>query len=412
MSNKFFDVVPPQKEVEKTKSFSQEPERKNEKKGRKRSLKGVFLVIILILLMTGTALFFLRSAEVTIYPQITDLNLQEEVVVDSSKEKADFVAKVIPGEEIQAQKSSSKEFSATGRVSREQKAAGVIRVYNAYSTSPQVLVASTRFVSADGMLFRSVKREVISGGRYEGGEFVPGHTDIEVRAAEAGESYNIEPTTFSIPGFAGTPRYTDFYGRSFQPMEGGYVGEAAQVVQEDLEKAKEEVLLQARKESGDSLRESLSEDFEILEGSIKQEVLSENASAEAGDATETFSYETEVRTTGLAVRKSDLQEFVSNLVNMSVPEKKKVKEGSSQFNYSLIEEDGEQVTLKIEVQAEAYYDVDLVAVRKFLSGQSLQEAKIVLDDQPGIERAELELNPFWRRKFPDNPEEINAEIRL
>ncbi len=414
MSNKFFDVIPPERGIKKEeKEISQEEKPKKKlKKPFGNKVKGIVIVVALLLLLLGASMFFFQSPEVKIYPRITDLKLEEEAIIDSSTEKADFVAKVIPGEIVEVQQSAAKEFSVTGTTSEEKRATGVLRVYNAYSTSPQILVASTRFVSADGKLFRSVHRETVPGGHYEGGEFVPGYVDIEVKATEPGEEYNIKPTTFSIPGFAGTERYTAFYGRSFQPMEGGHVGEMGQVTQEDLGRAREEVLNQAKSESRDSLERRVSEDYEIVAETITQEVLSENASAEAEEATETFDYQVEIKTTGLSFKKSHLEEFANNLINLSLPEKRKIKEGSREFDYSFLEAGMETANLKVLVEAKAYYDLDLTAIREFSVGQTEQEVRIMLESQPGIEKTELDLGAFWNRRFPKKPEEITVEICL
>ncbi|MEK6555804.1 MAG: hypothetical protein AABZ31_11215, partial [Bdellovibrionota bacterium] len=40
--------------------------------------------------------------------------------------------------------------SSSGKTIQEARAKGVIQVYNAYSTEDQVLIANTRFISADG----------------------------------------------------------------------------------------------------------------------------------------------------------------------------------------------------------------------------------------------------------------------
>ncbi len=413
MSNKFFDIIPPGEEIEtaeeKQVSYKDQPEKK-EKKSSGRKIKRVVIGIGFLLLLAGAGMFFFRSAEVRIYPQVTNLELEENITIVPSKEQTDFVAKSIPGEIVEVEQSMAKDFSATGKTSEEKRARGTIRVYNAYSTSPQILVASTRFVSADGKLFRSVQRETISGGRYEEGEFVPGYADIEVKAAEPGEEYNIEATTFSIPGFSGTDRYTDFYGKSFQAMEGGYIGEMSQVTQEDLARAREQAIDQAKRESRDLLGERVSQEFDIAEETIVQEILSEAASAQAGDVAETFNYQVEVKTTGLSFKKSYLQDFADNLLNLSLPEKKKIKEGTREFSYSVIEAKDSGADLKIKVQAKAYYDLDLTALKGFLAGQSRQEAEIMLNNQPGIERAEIDLGGFWNRKFPKKPEEIKIEL--
>jgi len=99
--------------------------------------------------------------------------------------------------------------------SYEYKATGIITIYNTYSSSPQTLVKTTRFVSEGGKLFRTTKTIVVPGADASSGKIVPGSTTVEVIASEPGNEYNIGPSTFSIPGFKGTPKYLAFYGESF-----------------------------------------------------------------------------------------------------------------------------------------------------------------------------------------------------
>lgn len=116
-------------------------------------------------------------------------------------------------------------------VSREkknfnEKAKGIIIVYNNYSAASQILAQSTRFVTGDNLIFRSTNRVVIPGK--EGTK--PGSGEVAVIADGSGEKYNVGLTDFTIPGFAGTPKFDKFYGRSKQPgIQGGAIGSGSVV---------------------------------------------------------------------------------------------------------------------------------------------------------------------------------------
>ena len=75
----------------------------------------------------------------------------------------------------------------------------------------------------------------------EEGEIVPSSIDVEVVADEPGKEYNIGPTTFSIPGFKGSPKYEGFYGKSTKPMTGGLIHQGKVVSEEDVARAETEL---------------------------------------------------------------------------------------------------------------------------------------------------------------------------
>ena len=234
-SKKFFDIRPP-KRIQKLKFEDIPPKRKAFPFPKTFPLAKTFpfpkKILALVLSLFCVSVIFLHlgaRAEIEIWPKAESFSAQSDLLVDEKISKADFSKEMIPGFSFSKEKTISQEFSATGILGKEGRASGQIRVYNNYHL-PQTLVATTRFISADGKLFRSKEAVNIPAGQY---------LNVEVEAAELGPEYNIKPSTFSIPGLLGSPRYTAVYGKSFSSMEGGYVGEASQVTKNDLEKAKD-----------------------------------------------------------------------------------------------------------------------------------------------------------------------------
>jgi len=101
------------------------------------------------------------------------------------------------------------------------KASGIITVFNEYSSSPQLLVASTRFLSSDGKIFRTIKDISVPGSEIINDEIIPDSINITVMADYPGIEYNISPSDFTIPGFKGSPKYVGLYGKSNTAMNGG-----------------------------------------------------------------------------------------------------------------------------------------------------------------------------------------------
>ena len=101
------------------------------------------------------------------------------------------------------------------------RAHGIITVYNQYSPEPQLIIASTRFESPDGKMFRTQEKIMVPGAQSNDVRTIPGTIDVEVMTDYHGAEYNIGPSNFAIPGFEGTDKYKLFYGLSNAAMTGG-----------------------------------------------------------------------------------------------------------------------------------------------------------------------------------------------
>lgn len=445
MPKKFFDIIPPKKkepsleepsieeelkleikfpskdlEIEEKnilttdleKITSEEKEQKKRLKPKRIFLKSIIFILFCLFIVGVSGYFMFSKTEVEIWPKTDILTLKETITIDTNAAQSDFSAKIIPGKVFKDQKSASQEFSATGKTSKEVKAKGVIKIYNTYSDSPQTLIANTRFVSSDGKLFKSTKKEVVPGGTYEGGKLVPGSIDIEVQAAEAGEDYNIGPATFAIPGLAGTPKYTAFYGKSFKPMAGGFKDEVSQVTSEDLENAKNILVNKLREESKNFLSNTIPKDFVLLDETISQEIIKEGSSVRVGSETESFNFQLEIKSEGLAFKKSDMDSFVKNIIGLNVPKDKKFQEESLQVNFSTKNKEAGKIIMHLEIKMKIYPDFDLTEIKKALAGKSFQEIKVFLDDNSLITKTEVKSSPFWRRKIPQNIDQLEIILNL
>lgn len=396
MPEKIYDIIPPKKEsvIEKTLPL---------KKKRSRFFaKSLTFCLVFLVLLGIFGFFFFAKTEIRIWPKGKTLNLEEEIEINTEIESPDFEKAIFPGRFFENETTSSREFSSTGKFLKEEKARGVITVYNEYSTSSRALIPS-RFVSADGRLFWSTKKITIPGARYEKGKLVPGEKEVEVVAAEPGPDYNIEPTTFALPALAGSPLYTTVYAKSFSPMTGGFIGEVAQVSQEDLDKAKDILIEEAKEKSRKFLPEILPPGFILIEETISQEVVEAQASQEAGVEAERFHYQVKVKSKGLGLRKLDIENFAKKIINQNIKEGQKLHEESLEI-YCYPE--------SLKIKAQAYFDINKEELKKALLGKNFSEAELFLENLQEVEKIEIKSRPFLRKKIPENPERVEVEIIL
>ncbi|MBU0546609.1 MAG: hypothetical protein ABH876_02235 [Patescibacteria group bacterium] len=434
MAKKIFDILPPQ-EVEKAEVIKKTKEIKKEEAPlplvvneeeidsegndydllEKISFKpGPILLVLALISLSVFGYFYLAKALIIIYP-ITELSsLETDMIIDQGINSTS--ASAIPGRIYTSEKTISKEFSSSGTALKESKAEGIIRIYNAYSTSPQSLVVNTRFISTEGKLFRIKKGVTVPGGHYEGQELIPGFIDVEVGADQSGEEFNIKSSTFSIPGFAGTPRYTYFYGKSFQAMTGGFKKEVNQVTQKDLDNAQTALEQQVIAECLAGLKGEIASetDLVLLDKAVQTKIVNTSFSATVNKETERFTVTSNAKSTALVFNSRDEKIFVINFASSQAPDGKKLNQNSLDIERSLnkIDLESGKIIFSLNIDVEFYSDIDLSVLGQALKGKSLDEAKICLENYPQIDKSSISLWPFWVKKVPQKEEKVKIELQL
>jgi len=205
----FDDIIPPsrRKEAEEqAKSLSREPS------PHPRFSYITLGVAALVIVASIGALFYFSNAEVDVTPNSVSAAVQSPFTATKS-------AGALPFEIITAQKTATQSVAGNGTKTVTSFASGNITIYNTQSKA-QRLIANTRFATTAGLIFRIHSAVTIPGGSSS----KPGSTTVKVYADQAGSSYNVGPTSFTIPGFAGTPQASEVYARSTTAMAGGASG--------------------------------------------------------------------------------------------------------------------------------------------------------------------------------------------
>lgn len=420
-NTKILDIIPPgtKEKGEKSNAFFTEEDKKARTSGgrnlRKKAAKIFFLALLSLFIGAGTYGYFaFQGAEVVIRPKIQEMSFKEKLNVDIKNTIPDISSNTIPGKVLEDFQKVSVDFPATGKTQKSTKAEGIIRVYNAYSTTSQALVATTRFVSADGKLFRSKEAVTVPGGQYEKGKIVPGFADVKVQADKAGSDYNIEPSTFSIPGFAGTPRYTSFYGKSTEPMKGGSLGEAKEATKENIEKAEELLREKLSETVKDSLKGQDAAGIIIIEEASKKDFKNIIFSAKAGDIVDSFKAEGEIYFKALTFRKSDIEDFVEEYILARLPEGQDLDKKSLKIDYSpeSVVIDSGKMVLNVGFSINVYFKVSDEEIKKEIGGKPLSSAKESLGNDPRILKFDIKTWPFWAKNIPQRFEKIRIEQKL
>jgi len=427
MNKKVIDIFPPQKPIS-TILNGGEKEIKTEKEfssghpAQARTpffKKGLIFSLVFLILLGAFCYFTLSKAEIELWPETEISKLETKLTIDKEVKEPNILGKIIQAQVFQKEKTLVELFQSSGKILKEEKAEGTIRAYNDYSTSPQTLIAATRFVSADGKLFRTPVMVTIPGGRYEGRKFVRGEIDIKVIADQPGPEYNIGLSTFSIPGFAGTDRYTKFYGESFQPMAGGFREEVSKVTKEDLTRAEDFLTKQAKKECEELLKselqsEGISSKFNYFLEELRTEIVEKFPLAAAEEEIKEFKFQVKARCETLIFQKEHLRNFAKESIIYQIPQEKKLYEESLKIDYPVetVNLDSGKIILSLNISAKIYPEVDVYNFKNALLGKSLLETKLFLENQPKITKVSVKLWPFWVRKVPEDLNKIEININI
>ncbi|MBI2625207.1 MAG: hypothetical protein HYW70_02660 [Candidatus Nealsonbacteria bacterium] len=414
---KFFDIVPPREKKREKPAFEINNLKPFFGAGKiplnnRRLIAFGFSLAILFLFVYFS---INTAAKVTLFLETDILKFSTTASLRADEKEVNSENSVIPVLVLTKDKTSAEQFLSTGKELKQEKARGKITVYNGYSALPQLLVATTRFVSADGKLFRTPKTVTIAGAKNVGGKLVPGNGEIEVVADETGEEYNIGSTTFSIPGFVGTPRYTAVYAKSFSSMAGGMSKEVQAVTQQDLDQARSALLKKMIDEGSAELLNGLPEGFILAEKTVILDNIETLSKVAAKEETPSFRLELKGKLKAFALKRSDLNKFVFDFVTSKIPQGKLLKEGSIEVNYSAYDFNFDQGKSKIDlsVLATIYSKIDFQKIKEKIAGQELFSAqRYILENSPEISKVKLKIQPFWIQRLPKFLNKINIEISL
>lgn len=395
------DIVPPSRRKDSepvSRSGSREPLRIREKPPRFPYT--TLLAALAVIIVAVAALFYFSSAKVEVTPNTISAAVQSSFTATANTGD-------LPYQIITAQKVASQSVKSDGTKTVNSAASGTITIYNAQSRA-QTLIANTRFATQSGLIFRIHSSVSIPGGTTA----KPGSATAKVYADKTGASYNVGPTSFSIPGFAGTPQANLVYARSTSPMTGGASG-----LEPVIEPATE---AQARA----ALQTALAPD---LMSTIKSEV-PEGFVLLPGAATTTYDdLASDAATTGQVEVKE--QGTMTAVVFPNAALAKAIAASVAGFGYQgepmtvtspdqlslaaaqgLPGPDATSFTFTLAGTAPLMYTVDPTRIAAAVSGKTRSAAEVALTNYPEVKRAVIILRPFWRQTFPQDPASISVVI--
>jgi len=381
---------------------------------KNKILLGVFFSLIAFYYL---GFVLLAKAEVNITTKKIEMPFSGTILVDRNVFTTNFSQAVIPGNLFVFKADETQEFSSTGQGKDEKKAKGIITIYNNYSTSPQILVAITRFETPDHKIFRLDSRIVVPGASTKNGELIPSSIDVKVTADEAGPNYNIDACNlpdckFTIPGFEGTSKFEGFYGVSTKEMTGGSFGAVPLVASEDLKNAEDIVLQTVMNSIEKDLQNKIPKELKVLsEAKSGIKITNVNSDADTGDPREKFTVSAEGEVNIIAFNENDIIEYIQVMLDEDKDEKYEYCQ-KPELEYLEFKTNFNEGTLKMLVKTNQMvcHKLSLDEIKQTIAGKSRGELDKIFESNLGIKEVEVKLWPLWIRKVPNFLKKINLFI--
>ena len=184
--------------------------------GRRWGLWSIISILVLVVALGITSLF--ASAKVLVTPKSQTVPIDMTMTASLNQPATVFGYQI-----VSVSASNQQEVTAGASQNVTTKASGTIMIYNT-SNTPQTLVATTRFSTTAGLIYRIGTGVTVPAGKTVSGKSVPGSASAVITADQAGSTYNIPLSDFTLPGLKGTAKYSQIYGRSQTVMSGGGSG--------------------------------------------------------------------------------------------------------------------------------------------------------------------------------------------
>ncbi len=306
---------------------------------------------------------------------------------------------------------AQKEVPASGTEKVEKKATGRIIIYNQNLTA-QSLVATTRFQSADGRVYRITEPVKIPAGVKNGSDITPGTLEVSVTADKAGPEYNGKLTDFTIPGFAGSPKFKTVFARSKTEMAGGFVGLAKKISPQDIEANRMALEKELVTKLTEKLKSEVSTSSILFPDAIKVTFEEMPAGAEGNLPADKALLILKGRASAIIFDQSRFGQFFAEKLIPNYDGSPVLIRDANKLRFSLQNKDVisldqvETISFGLDGVAPVIWTFDQNMLKNKLAGTSKKDNQAIFASFPAIEKVLAKVSPVWALSFPSDTEKI------
>jgi hypothetical protein len=314
----------------------------------------------------------------------------------------------LPYQVITVQKIASQTVKGTGAKTVNSTSSGTITIYNTQAKA-QKLVATTRFATAAGLIFRIHSAVTVPAGTVA----KPGSVTATIYADQAGSTYNVAPTSFTLPGFAGTPQSTQVFARSTTAFSGGASGTIPVTDESTAAQAENSLINALAPDLTAGIQAQVPEGFILLPGAATTTY--HRLDSQTSSTTGMVDIREQGTITAVVFPNAALAKTIaSSVAGLSgyqgepvtiLPGNKLTVSAAD-----IPDTNASPLPFSLSGTATLLYAVDSSRIAAAISGKTAAAAEVALSNYPEVKSAVIILRPFWRQSFPQDPSGITVVV--
>ncbi|HTK04061.1 MAG TPA: hypothetical protein VL500_00595 [Candidatus Eisenbacteria bacterium] len=334
------------------------------------------------------------------------------VLSEQEKAQADFVIDVaekptqgeVPGLVFEQADSLSQAFPATSVVKVDAPAEGRVKIGSSLFRA-QTLVATTRLLTPDGVLFRIKKTITVPAG---------GSVEVDAFADVPGATGNVGNVSFTIPGL-NPDAQRHFTAVTVTPMDGG-VKEVRMVTQTDVDAAASVLEEKLKGSLAATLRSRGEENGLVKAGEIiEYETTKKLTDVPVGTEQALFTLTLSMKATGVLYDASRFADQIRAKLKDKLPHDRSllsVEDESVTKDVEKTDLVAGRANVRVTASGTTVLSPDAPALaREKLVGVSVDAAKAYLDGIDGVASASVKVSPIWTGRMPNVADHITVEVR-
>ncbi|MFZ2681534.1 MAG: hypothetical protein WAZ14_00305 [Patescibacteria group bacterium] len=357
-----------------------------------------FVVITFLLLLCVLYLSVSRATiKIVADPKVIDVEADIDVIAEPIAEGQ--VAGLVTATEL----SKSRVFTlpSEGASPVENKASGYVTLINE-SAKDQPLVATTRLISQEGILYRLQNLATVPAN---------GQVEVFVKADVAGKGGEIGASKFTIPGLNATQQ-TQIYGVSVAAMTGG-VQYVRVLTEADIDTAvqtlSDEILSEAQQtlSAGVDRAKLDGESYEIV-------TVAETTDSAVGAEVGSFTLTLKQKITAVYYPRLEVKHYAEKLLSEQIPDGFRVSlvnDQTMRTEVSALDAANGEAVITVYLDGLSILAEDAPTLNKDrFVGRAPHEVLTLLRASEAIQDVSVSFTPFWLKRVPTLQDHIKIII--
>ena len=346
-----------------------------------------FLIMTVVLL--GVIVFMSsKRADITVITRADSIEVRENMLIGDD----------IEGEVEISEIELIESYSPSQAKEEKSVAVGMVILYNETNYN-QPLVATTRLLSPDDILFRLKERVTVPAND---------SVEVEVYADQSGPESEIGPTSFTIPGLRAETQAV-IYAKSLEPMKGG-VRRVGFLSQSDWDRA--EIQMHDKLLEFGKNKFTLPENMSVVFGLSDFEISSQN---EIGDELEEFEISAQAKIAAIFYEEDKVREVLRRELNKHlIGEDELLSSGEEEMSITLVDFDLEEEKFELEVFCNGLVSLSPESQqleKQMFFGKNKDEVRRYLLSLDHVQGAEIKFSPLWMRTVPYVAEHVSVMVK-